>query len=182
MKRLVIFITFFAALCVNCLAQASQDAPATKADVERYLNAIHSNDMMKQMIDAMSTPLHQMVHDEFVKDKDKLPADFETRMNQMMNSMWKDMPFDEMMEAMVPSYEKHFTKGDMDALVVFYSSPTGQKVLREMPAIMSEAMQAMMPIIRKQIESMQERIGQQVAETLKESEKKAAHDPLSRQN
>jgi len=177
----LIFITFFAALCVNCLAQASQDAPATKADVERYLDAIHSHDMMKQMIDAMSAPLHLIVHDEFMKDEDKLPADFETRMNQIMDGMWKDMPFDEMMQAMVPSYEKHFTKGDMDALVVFYSSPTGQKVLREMPAIMSEAMQAMMPIMRKQIDGMPERIQKQMADMLKESEKNSAHDPQSRQ-
>src|SRR5439155_13694987 len=49
------------------------------------------------------------------------------------------MPFDEMMDAMVPTYQKHFTRGELDALTAFYSSPTGQKILREMPAIMSEA-------------------------------------------
>jgi uncharacterized protein len=170
----LIFLVLFATSCVSCLAQpSSQDQPATKEDVQRYLDAIHSHDMMKQMISAMTPPLHQMIHEEFAKDKDKLPADFETRLNQMLDDMWKDMPFDEMMQAMIPSYQKHFTKGDIDGLVAFYSSPTGQKILREMPAIMSEAMQAMMPIMRKQIKGMQERIQQQMAEMLKQSKSTA---------
>ena len=122
------------------------------------------------MLEAMSKPLHQMVHDQYMKDKDKLPADFEAKTNQAMDDMWNTMPFDEMMQSMVPVYQKHLTKGDIDALIEFYGSPTGQKVLREMPQIMSEAMQAMMPLMRKQIESMQERIQKQTEETLKQSD------------
>ena len=34
-----------------------------------------------------------------------------------------------MMQSMVPAYQKHFTKGDIDNLVAFYSSPTGEKVI-----------------------------------------------------
>jgi hypothetical protein len=68
------------------------------------------------------------------------------------------------MDAMIPTYEKHFTKGDMDALTAFYSAPTGQKILREMPAIMSEAMEAMMPIMRKNIDSMTAGLQDQVAQ------------------
>ncbi len=66
-----------------------------------------------------------------MKNKDKLPLDFEARMNKQMDDRMKNMPFDEMLDAMVPSYQKHFTKGDMEALVTFYSSATGQKVLRK---------------------------------------------------
>lgn len=36
-----------------------------------------------------------------------------------------------MTEAMVTVYQKHFTKSDVEALIGFYSSPTGQKMLRE---------------------------------------------------
>src|SRR5205807_10082035 len=131
------------------LGQTGADTPASKEDVERYLQAIHSHEMMEQMVAAMSKPMHQMVHDQFVKDKDKLPADFEPRMNAMMDDMMKEMPLDEMMDTTVPTYQKHFTKGDIEALVAFYSTPTGQKVLRELPSIMAEAMESMTPIIRK---------------------------------
>ena len=88
------------------MAQSGADSPATKDDVERYLEAIHSHEMMKQMMQAMAKPMHQMVHEQYMKDKDKLPADFETRMNKVMDDMMKDMPMDEMMDSMVTAYQK----------------------------------------------------------------------------
>jgi hypothetical protein len=181
MRFRLLFIVLASVLCVNCVAQqASLDQPASKEDVQRYLDTIHAHDMTRQMVSAMLPPLHKMIHDEYLKDKDKLPADFETRMNQMLDSMLKDMPFDEMMAAMVPSYQKHFTKGDMEGLVQFYSSSTGQKILREMPAIMAEAMQAMAPIMQKRMEDIQGRLQQQIAELLKEP--KPSPDGSSSQN
>ncbi len=168
MKRFLIAAILCASFTCSSLAQdTAADAPATKEDVERYLNAVHSHDMMLKMMDAMAKPMHQLVHDRYLKEKDKLPADFEARMNKMMDDMMKDMPFDEMMQAMVPTYQKHFTKGDMDALVTFYSSPTGQKLLREMPAITAEAMTAMMPIMRQHIDAANRRLQQQTDEMLK---------------
>ena len=50
---------------------------------------------------------------------------------------------------MTPVYQKHFTKGNIDDLLAFYSTPTGQKVVKELPAISTEAMQAATPIYQK---------------------------------
>lgn len=172
MKRFLLAVAFCIAFTSNIFAQDAASAPASKEDVQRYLEAMHSHDMMQNMIVAMAKPMHQTVHDQYLKDKDKLPADFETRMNKMMDDMMKDMPFDDMMQAMVPTYQKHFTKGDIDSLVAFYTSPTGQKLLREMPAIMGEAMEAMMPIMRQHIDAMNQRLQREVADMLKNSQKK----------
>jgi hypothetical protein len=160
------------ALCsvLTCVGFAqTADAPASKEDVERYFHAIHSHEMMQQMIEAMSKPMHKMVHEQFEKDKDKLPADFEARMNKIMDHMMQGMPIDEMMDAMVPTYQNHLTKGDVDSLIAFYSTQTGQKVLREMPAIMSEAMEQMMPVMRKSIDHMNDEIQDQMAQMIRES-------------
>lgn len=135
---------------------------------------MHLHDMMLQMIDAMAKPMHQMVHDQCVKDKDKLPDDFEAQMNKMMDDMLKDMPWDEMIQAMAPAYQKHMTKGDLDAIVAFYSSPTGQKLLREMPAITAESMQTMMPIMERYMEKVQGRIQDETVAMLKKAEKAPA--------
>jgi uncharacterized protein len=175
-----------AVLCVGFswtgLAQTAADAPATKEDVEKYFEAVHSHDMMLKMMEAMAKPMHQLAHDQCEKDKDKLPADCEARINKMMDDMWKQMPFDEMMQAMVPAYQKHFTKGDMDALVAFYSAPTGQKVLQELPAVMAEGMESMMPIMRESIDRMTERAREEVAQMMKDSPKKAGDSAPTAQN
>ena len=169
MKRILTIATLCLAFCLTGLAQQNAaDAPATKEDVQKYLDVLHSHDMMEQMIEAMSKPMHQMMHEQYLKEKDKLPADFEARMNAIMDDMMKKMPFDEMMEAMIPSYQKHLTKGEIDALVAFYSSPTGQKVLREMPAIVADAMSAAMPIVQRQIGEMTQHVQEQIAEMMKE--------------
>jgi uncharacterized protein len=187
LRRMIVKRFLVAAiLCVGFswtgLAQSAADAPASKEDVERYFEATHSHDMMLKMMDAMSKPMHQTMHDQCAKDKDNLPADCEARMNKTMDDMMKQLPFDEMMQAMVPAYEKHFTKGDMDALVAFYSAPTGQKVLQELPAVMAEAMQSMMPIMRKSVDKMTERAEQEVAQMRKDSAKKAGNGAPTAQN
>ncbi|HEY1799951.1 MAG TPA: hypothetical protein VGG46_03365, partial [Terriglobales bacterium] len=117
MKRFLVAAIVCCAFGLSCVAQTTADSPASKEDVERYLQAIHSHDMMSKMADAMSRPMHQMVHDEYMKNQDRLPANFEAQTNQRVDGMMKDMPWDAMMEAMVPAYQKHFTRGDVDALI-----------------------------------------------------------------
>jgi hypothetical protein len=85
----------------------------------------------------------------------------------MMDDMVKNFPWDDMMKAAVPVYQKHFTKGDIDALVAFYASPTGQKMLREMPALLAESMEAMMPIIQGHIEKVSSRMQTEMADMIK---------------
>ena len=126
--------------------------------------------------------MHKMVHEDYLKNKNKLPPDFEARMNRMMDDMLKDMPFDEMMQAMVPTYQKHFTKGELNALTAFYGSPTGQKILREMPSIMAEGMESMMPIMRRNMERITQRMHQETAEMLKQSDQKGATNAPATQN
>lgn len=158
-------------------AQTPSDAPATKEDIQKYLDVMHSREMMAKMADVMSAPMHRMIHERFLKDKDKLPPDFEDHMTKMVDDSMKSLPWDEMLDSMVPLYQKHFTKGDVNALIAFYSTPTGQRVLRDMPAIMQEAMENMMPLMKKQMDAMNARVQQEVAQMMKDY--KPAQKPKS---
>ena len=174
MKKVCLILAFSFILCVPTIAQKNPaDAPATQADVEKYLETMHSREMMNQMIEAMAKPMQQMAHEEYLKHKDVLPPDFETKANKDMQDMLKEMPWEEMIQAMVPAYQKHFTKGDMDALIAFYSTPTGQKILHEMPGLMADSMQIMMPIMQQHIEKVAGRLQEQETAMLKEAEKTA---------
>jgi hypothetical protein len=180
-NRFLVAAILCAGFSWTALAQTAADAPATKEDIEKYFEATHSHDMMLKMMDAMSRPLHQLAHDQCAKIQGKLPADCEAQINKSVDEMMKQIPFDEIMQAMVPAYQKHFTKGDMDTLVAFYSAPTGQKILQEMPAVMGDAMEAMMPIMRRTVDKITERTQQQLAQMMKDSPKKAG-DNASVQN
>lgn len=175
MKRFLLAVILGLAFAAGGAAQqAPADAPATKEDVQRYIDVMHSRKMIDQMMDAMAKPMHQMIHEQYLKDKDKLPADFEARMNKMTSDMFKGFPWDDLLQSLVPVFQKHLTKGDIDAVVAFYSAPAGQKLLKEMPAMMAEEMEVMMPLLQKQMATVTERVQQQVAEMLKDSGTKPA--------
>ena len=71
---------------------------------------------------------------------------------------------DVMLDNMIPIYQRHFSKTDIDAMSTFYGSPTGQKMMREMPALTSESMQASYALMQKQIDAIQQKAEQMVKE------------------
>jgi hypothetical protein len=78
---------------------------------------------------------------------------------------------------MIPAYQDHFTRGDIQAMNAFYSSPVGQKVLEELPAVNQEGIKAALPILSKYLSDWKDRIQQD----LEKSSPKAAPAPASRQ-
>lgn len=169
MKKLFLAVLLALFFISGGVAQQNPvDAPASKEDIQRYLDVTHTREMMQQMVDVMSKQEHQMVHEQYLKDKNNLPPDFEDRVNKMMDDFMRSFPRDEMLDAMTPVYQKYLTKNDVDALVAFYSGPTGKKMLKDMPAMMGEAMQAMRPVMEKRMESMKQQIDQQTAQLKKQ--------------
>jgi hypothetical protein len=157
---------------ISFAQQNDANAPASKADVERFLDAMHTRDMMNKMMDVMTVQVHKMVHEQVLKQPN-LPADSEERLNKLTDSVYKEMPVDELIDVMIPVYQKHFTKGDMDALVAFYSSPTGEKMVKEMPAIMSESMQAASGILQEMMAKMTQRVNDEIAQMQKSDDGKS---------
>ncbi len=51
----------------------------------------------------------------------------------------KILNVNEVIDNIVPLYDKHFTKSELDAYITFFSSPQGQKFLKTLPIIMSES-------------------------------------------
>jgi hypothetical protein len=158
---------------VSFAQQNDADAPATKADINRYFEAMHSRELARQTMNAMLVQMHSMVHEQ-MKAVPNLPADAEDRLNKSMDEMIGAMPVDAMLDAMVPVYQKHLTKGDVDALVAFYSSPTGKKFLTEMPTITAESMQAIAPLVQKTMADASDRLAKEVEAMQQEQNKKSA--------
>ena len=157
MKRLLIALVCLI-FSMPCLAQNADTDPATKDDVILYLRTMHSHDMMKGMMEAQSSSMQQLFHDQILREKGSVPADFDTQMKKAMDDLIKGMPVDEIEQAMIPSYQAHFTRGDIAAMNAFYSSPVGQKVLQELPAVTQDGMKAAMPIMSKYLGDWMERM------------------------
>ncbi len=99
-----------------------------------------------------------------------------------MDDMPEDFPIEDVLQVMIPVYQKHLTKGDVEVLTAFDSGPTGQKVLKEMPAITTEAMQASMGIIQKMITRAEERVQSEIAQMQKQTEGNSTKQPTPTSN
>lgn len=157
MKRLLIAFACLAFCAASAVAQ-SADEPASRDDIILYLRTMHSHDMLQRTMAVQTQSMQQLFHDQLIKDKGTLPADFDVRMKKAMDDLVKNMPIDDITQAMIPAYQNHFTKGDIAAMNAFYSSPVGQKVLEQLPAVMQEGMQAAMPIMSKYLGEWTERM------------------------
>src|SRR5271155_4847381 len=85
---------------ISFAQQGAADAPASKQDIEKYLDTMHARDMMKSTMAAMTKQMHQMTHGQLEKQPN-LPPDFEARMDKMMDDMIKDFPIDDLLKAMI---------------------------------------------------------------------------------
>jgi len=69
---------------------------------------------------------------------------FKVTMPDVPDSFWKDfmneVDADGLIEMVVPVYAKHFTRDDIKAMVEFYNSPVGKKLIKKQPLIMQESM------------------------------------------
>jgi uncharacterized protein len=161
------------ALSARVFAQASDSDPATKDDVVAYLHTMRSHDMFEKMMEIQTQAIQKVLYDQVQQDKGEVPTNFQARMKKSMDDLIKGMPADEIIQAMIPSYQKHFTRGDIQAMNAFYSSPVGQKVLQELPEVTQEGMQAALPIISKYLSDWKQRMEQEMKDLDKSSTKSA---------
>lgn len=79
----------------------------------------------------------------------QVPELFWTKFQQKMNTR-------ELVEKIIPIYDKYYSTEDIKAVNAFYETPAGQKLLSTLPQVMQEAM--------KVGQEWGEKIGRQAAE------------------
>lgn len=166
---------------VTTVSSNDADQPATAADVERFYDVIQMRDQIKQITEVMSQQTRQMMQDA-MGQKEMLPPGAEARLNALYEKILKNMPTEELLQSMVPIYAKHFTKGDIDAIVAFYASPVGKKMINKTPEITQEAMQASMATMQNYMKRSMDEVQQTIQSILQEQEEQnkteAAQEPV----
>lgn len=113
--------------------------------------------------------MRQIFHDQLAKEPNITPEQL-ARADKMMEDELNDVPVHDLLQAITPVYQKYLTKGDVDALVAFYSTPRAQKLLAKMPAMTTDAMKASSGIVEEMMTRCRDRVQAEVAEMQKEEE------------
>ena len=137
------------------------DAPATREDVLKLFDTMKIHDQMRLVMNSVLTQQRAMVHEALKKRDPNVSADELKRLDQFISELTKDMPVNELLDDMIPVYQKHLTRAVVDAMDTFYASPTGQKLLREMPAMTAESIQAANPHMQAMVDKIMNRAEQE---------------------
>ena len=126
---------------------------ASREDVRKLFDVMASREQMSQLMQQVFAQMRKMNREEIKKRRPEITEADLTRMDQQSEDLIKNFPLDEMLNDMIPVYQRHFSKSEIDSLTAFYSSPPGQKFLHEMPAVTAETMRAVYPRIQAQVDA-----------------------------
>jgi hypothetical protein len=135
-------------------------APATRAEILKLFEVMKVRQQMQQVMQQVMQQTLTMSHEALKSRHPDISAEDLARLDAMADQTMKDFPVEGLLDDMIPVYQKHLTKTDVQALISFYSTPTGQKMLRELPAMTAEGMQAVYPRIQKQMDETMRRMEQ----------------------
>ena len=177
MKRFCLLlgcVALGASMCVY-----AQDAPAnpdqpSKEDVMKFLNLMHVRERMVQMMDGMKKAMQTGAETSF-KQKVANPTPEQINgLHAITDVAFQDFPIDEMVDGMVPVYQRHISKTDLQTIIAFYSSPAGQRFLKEQPAMMTEGMQIGQDIMVKRLPEINRRVDEQIDKLIADQKEKAS--------
>jgi hypothetical protein len=159
-------------------AAAALPANAPSHDqVMTLLDLMQVRKLMRTAVDSMKQAIATGA-EEGLRHKTPNPTPKQIdRLHSIIDAGLEDLPLDEMVEAVVAVYQRHFTKTDVEELVRFYSSPVGQKVLHEQPQMMQESMQAGAEIQRKRYDETMLKIQKKIDQMMDEDEKDKTQAP-----
>jgi hypothetical protein len=152
-------ISMSACACAQTTVSIAPDA-ASKEDVQKLFDVMASRNQVRQILDQMFAQMRAINRQEMKKKYPAITEEEMARAERGSEELIRNFPIDEMLSDMVPVYQRHFTKTEIDGLTAFYSSPVGQKFLHEMPAVTAETMQTAMPRIQATVDAALKKVDQ----------------------
>jgi len=163
MRKIILglLLTFTSITCLQLQAGAQQNDtidPQKKAAIMELLDVTGTRQNLQLMADAM---------------RENFKAQVPEMTESIIEEFDKALNYDSLVSIIIPIYAKHWSTEEMKGMVAFYKSPLGQRMMKEMPAILKESMAANM--------QRSKQIGARIQEKIQEM-KEAAQDSQPSKN
>lgn len=126
-------------LVVSCatlslvLDRDSAQAKSSEALALSLSKIMLTDEMYSQMLEQMGAGIAQSAGSA----GGKLPPDFAEKMGRVVREA---LPRNDLLQFNAEVYAKRFSDAELQQIIAFYQTPTGSKILREMPSVMREVM------------------------------------------
>jgi len=165
----VLVACMLAAIGVAQTKDAGSSAPS-KEEVLKFMEVLHIKSQLTQYFDGVAKQARLGAEEGFRQKVQNPSPEQLAQVDEFAENLFRDMPVDEMVDAMIPIYQKHLTKEDLDGILAFYASPIGQKLQREQPSMTQESMQVGGEIGRRRIGAMIQQMDAFIAKMAQEQQ------------
>lgn len=159
-------------------APAPSPAPAPSSDgpereqILKLIDLLRVRNQMKEVMGQLREQVHagalQNLRARATRPTPEQIAAVNQSVDEQVDEMERKYPLSQMIEDIIPVYQKHLTRSDLESMIAFYQSPIGQKILDELPAMMQETMQVasthMQPIVEAALDNVDKKIQQLTAD------------------
>lgn len=151
------------------------DTPS-KEQLVRLFDVMELQKQMTSMMTAVSKNMETMLPSGLDHFSAKQKTDMAKLQSDLLTTMMSPEFVDSYIGEMIPIYQRHFTKSEVDELISFYASAVGQKFLREQPVLTQESFAKVMPLMQKRIQGVMDEIRyeQRMREILAEDDQPSA--------
>jgi len=135
--------------------------PPSEASVKQLLEVAQArkliDSVMAQMDNLMLQSIAQATQGQ--KIPPKVQKDIDQQRGEMIAMMKELLDWTKLEPLYVRVYQKTFSQQEVDGMIAFYKTPSGQAVIAKMPAVMQntiEEMQQMMAPVMQKMQKMQQ--------------------------
>lgn len=121
-------------LAFPALAQES-----TRESVEELLQATNADSVVDNMYAQTDAAMANMAQELGITAAEQ--ESFNNYMSRVSALMRQEMSWDRMREPIIDIYLKHYTEKEIQDMLAFYKTETGQSMVSKMPVVINESMQ-----------------------------------------
>ena len=163
-------------VCGSATAAMASGTPPSAASIQKLLQVTQTH----KMLDTMQARIDDMMRKNSERALAGKPADAgeqkildaqTTRLSALLKSM---LSWNSMEPMYVDICGKTFTQKEVDDMIAFYQSPSGQSMVAKMPQVMTQAMQTMQARMATMTPQLQQ-ISEDTASQLKTYEASKQH-------
>lgn len=132
-------------VCGSAAAATTASQPPSAASIQQLLQAAQAH----KMLDAMQANIDGMMRKASEQALDGQPADageqkiIDAQTAKLSALMKSQLSWSSLEPMYVDIYSKNFTQKEVDDMIAFYKTPSGQAMMAKMPAVMGQVMQIM---------------------------------------
>ncbi|MFL6436340.1 MAG: DUF2059 domain-containing protein [Terriglobales bacterium] len=140
MKQIIVSIVVFALLCCSAAAQKSSQPVSPNASAATRPEQDAKRAEIRKLIEL--TGAANVSADALRQIIAPLRSGFPQVPDAFWDSFVKEVRSDELIDLVVPIYDKYYTLEEIRDLTRFYQSPVGQKTIKVLPKLSAEAIDA----------------------------------------